>query len=452
MPSRNIAVGIFVVAGFALFSLGIFLVGNQNNAFRRHIEVYTEFANIDGVAKGTKVRVAGMDAGEVDDLEVPNRPSSKFRLRLKIDQHLHALVRMDSVVTIGTEGIVGDKYLLVHQGSAQAAEAASRTTLPGREPVDLSDLMEQGAGMLKDTNSSLKEVSGKLNGALDAVTTTVNNANDIIVGLKQGRGAAGVLLRDEGTAERVRQTVENARQATSALSHASGQVDTMVSDLQSRHLDQKVDDAMTSAKSAVQSIDATSQELHQTLSKALGPDEQGLDASTNIRQSLSNLDQATGNMADDTEALKHGFFFRGFFKRRGYYNLTQLRPDQYRHDKTFANPANHREWFAGDDLFQSGSNGLETLSALGERRIAAVVSQLGDSLAARPVVVEGYSTTQDHDQQFALSRNRAIVVSQYLRAHFHLDVQDIGVVSLMGLPPSGVHKDKWDGICIVILK
>jgi phospholipid/cholesterol/gamma-HCH transport system substrate-binding protein len=452
MPSRNIAVGIFVVAGFALFSLGIFLVGDQNNAFSRHIEVYTEFANIDGVAKGTKVRVAGMDAGEVDDLEVPNRPSSKFRLRLKIDQHLHALVRMDSVVIIGTEGIVGDKYLLVHQGSAKAAEAGSLTTLPGREPIDLSDLMEEVAGMLKDTNSRLKEVSSKLNGALDAVTTTVNNANDIVVGLKQGRGAAGVLLRDEGTAERVRQTVENAQQATSALSHASGQVDTMVSDLQSRHLDQKVDDAMTSAKSAVQSIDATSQQLHQTLTKALGPDEQGLDASANIRQSLSNLDQATGNMADDTEALKHSFFFRGFFKRRGYYNLAQLRPDQYRHDKTFANPGNHREWFAGDDLFQSGPNGLETLSASGERHIDVVAAQLGDSLAARPIVVEGYSTAQDHDQQFALSRNRAIVVSQHLRAHFHLDMQDIGIVSLMGLPPVGLSKDKWDGICIVVLK
>ena len=152
------------------------------------------------------------------------------------------------------------------------------------------------------------------------------------------------------------------------------------------------------------------------------------------------------------EALKHSFFFRGFFKRRGYYNLAQLRPDQYRHDKIFANPRNHREWFTGDDLFQLGSNGLEMLSPSGERCIDAVAAQLGDSLAARPIVVEGYSTAQDHDQQFALARNRAIVVSQYLRAHFHLDMQDIGIVSLMGLPPAGLSKDKWDGICIVILK
>jgi phospholipid/cholesterol/gamma-HCH transport system substrate-binding protein len=192
MPNRNIAVGIFVIAGFALFSLGIVLIGNQNSTFKRYIEIYTEFANIDGVAKGTKMRVAGMNAGEVADLAVPDKPSSKFRLKLKIDQRLHALVRTDSVVTIATEGVVGDKYLLVHPGSAPAAPAVSLTTLPSREPIDLGDLMEHGTDMLKDANSRMKEVSGKLNGAFYVITTTVNNANDIVVGLKQGRGAAGV--------------------------------------------------------------------------------------------------------------------------------------------------------------------------------------------------------------------------------------------------------------------
>jgi phospholipid/cholesterol/gamma-HCH transport system substrate-binding protein len=157
-------------------------------------------------------------------------------------------------------------------------------------------------------------------------------------------------------------------------------------------------------------------------------------------------------MAEDTEALKHNFFFRGFFKRRGYYNLTDLKSDQYRHDKVFANPENHREWLTTEDLFQPASNGLETLSLAGRKRIDAVATQLGDSLAAGSIVVEGYSATQDHEEQFVLSRNRAILVSQYLHTRFHLDSQNIGVVSLEELPPPGLHKDKWDGVCMVILK
>jgi phospholipid/cholesterol/gamma-HCH transport system substrate-binding protein len=452
MSNRNITVGVFVAAGVSLFAVGIFLIGNQHKAFARHFDVYTEFANLDGIAKGAKVRVAGMDAGEVVDVAVPDRPPAKFRVKLSIEQRLHVLVRTDSVVTIATEGVVGDKFLLVHQGGHQTSEALPLTTLPSKEPLDLSDLMEKSAGMLKDVNGMMKQAGGKLNGALDAITTTVNNADDVVVGLKEGKGPAGMLLRDEDTAERLRQTVENARQATSALNHASSQADALVSDLRSRDLGQKADDAIVSAKNAAQHIDATSEQLHQTVTEALGPDEQGEDAARNIQQSLSNLNQATGNMAEDTEALKHNFFFRGFFKRRGYYNLTNLKPDQYRRDKVFANPDNHREWLTADDLFQPASNGLEMLSLAGKKRIDGVATQLGDSLVAGAIVVEGYSAAQDHDEQFALSRNRAILVSQYLRTRFHLDSQNIGVVSLKELPPPGQHKDKWDGICMVILK
>ena len=239
MSNRSVTVGIFVAAGISLFTLGIFLIGNQHKAFSRHFEVYAEFANLDGIAKGAKVRVAGMDGGEVVDIGVPNRPPAKFRLKLSIEQRLHVLVRTDSVVTIATEGVVGDKFLLVHQGGPQTSEAAALTTLPSNEPVDIADLMEKSARMLKDLNVMMKQVGGKLNGALDAVTTTVNNADDVVVGLKEGKGPAGMLLRDEDTAERLRQTVENARQATSALNHASTQADALVSDLRSRRSEER---------------------------------------------------------------------------------------------------------------------------------------------------------------------------------------------------------------------
>jgi phospholipid/cholesterol/gamma-HCH transport system substrate-binding protein len=166
----------------------------------------------------------------------------------------------------------------------------------------------------------------------------------------------------------------------------------------------------------------------------------------------SHLYQATGNMAEDTEAPKHNFFFRGFFKRRGYYTLANLKANQYHRDKVFASPDNHREWLTPEDLFQPVSNGLETLSPVGKKRIDALASQLGDSLVTGAIVVEGYSAAQDHDEWFALSRDRSLLVSQYLHTRYHLDSQNIGVVSLKELPPPGLHKDKWDGVCMVILK
>jgi hypothetical protein len=59
-------------------------------------------------------------------------------------------------------------------------------------------------------------------------------------------------------------------------------------------------------------------------------------ASANIRESLTNANAAAANLADATEALKHNFLTRGFFKNRGYYSLAELSPDEYRQDRTLA--------------------------------------------------------------------------------------------------------------------
>ena len=81
---------------------------------------------------------------------------------------------------------------------------------------------------------------------------------------------------------------------------------------------------MENVHSAAHNIDVTTQQLQETIAKALAPDAHGGDAGDNIRESLSNVNEATGNMAEDTEALKHGFFFRGFFKQRGYYSMARF--------------------------------------------------------------------------------------------------------------------------------
>ena len=107
-------------------------------------------------------------------------------------------MRTDSIVTIGTDGVVGDTVLLVRPGSSHAQAADALTTLPSKEPMDISDLLEKGKGLVDDADGTIKVVSGKVNTALDGVTTTVSNANDLVVGLKQCRGAAGMLPSRSG--------------------------------------------------------------------------------------------------------------------------------------------------------------------------------------------------------------------------------------------------------------
>jgi phospholipid/cholesterol/gamma-HCH transport system substrate-binding protein len=161
MSRRYLAVGIFIIAGLTLFALGIFLVGSRHEAFSRHVLLYTEFADLDGIAKGSKVQVAGMDAGQVTRLEVPSSPSGHFRVQMKVDEQLHGLVRTDSVVTVDTEGVVGDTFLTIHSGSPNAAIAQADSVLQSKPPVTMSDLLSHGLGIMNDADATIKQVGGK---------------------------------------------------------------------------------------------------------------------------------------------------------------------------------------------------------------------------------------------------------------------------------------------------
>ena len=458
MKNRPFVLGIFVIAALALFTAGLFLIGNRHEAFARHIEYYAEFTDLSGLTKGAKVQVAGMDAGQVVEIGVPSSPAARFRVRIRINESLRGLVRTDSIATIGTEGVVGDTYLLIHPGSSRAPAAAAQATLPSKEPTELADLLDQGKGLMtnvditvRNANGLLTSVGGNLNATLDSTKTTIANVNDIVLGLKAGRGPAGMLLRDETLANQIRQTMTNAQQATDNLNRASSQANGLISDIQSRQLPQKVDDSLVSVRSAAANIDATSSKLRQTLAEATGPDEQGRTAGANIRESLSNADEATGNMADETEALKHNFFFRGFFHQRGYFNLTQLSPDKYRQDRLFTNPQNGRAWLPADQLFSREPNGEEQLTAQGKSLLDGAVARQGDSVAGVPIVVEGYWEGANAADQIARSRARAILVRRYLQNHFQLDPSHLGIVGMKNSPPSGFDHATWDGVCVVFV-
>jgi phospholipid/cholesterol/gamma-HCH transport system substrate-binding protein len=450
MSKRYLAVGIFIVAGITLFALGVFLVGSRHEAFSRHMMLYTEFANLDAVTKGSKVQVAGMDAGQVTKIDVPPSPNGRFYVQMKIDDKFHGMVRTDSFVTVDTEGVVGNTFLTIHTGSPNAPIAQAGSLLQSKPPVNMSDLLTNGLTMMNDADANLKQLQGKLNVALDGVNGAVGNANDLLVGLKEGRGPAGMFLRDEKMAGQIRETLSTVQSTTSNLKQASVTVNGLLADVQQRQFPQKIDDTMTQIHSTTAQINATIDQVHQSLTQALGPDANGVTAGQNISESLSNVNVATSNMAEDTEALKHSLFFKGFFKRRGYYNLASLSPQEYRHKKLFVGSNDSRVWLQADSLFQHGPNGSEELSADGKRAIDAAVLSFGDSIFAHPMVIEGYSDAAAPPDALSLSYSRAQIVRNYLQARFPFEAKNVGVMPLSVSPPAGLEHDRWSGVCILI--
>ena len=450
MSRRYLAVGIFLIAGVTLFALGIFLVGSRHEAFSRHVLLYTEFADLDGIAKGSKVQVAGMGAGQVTRIDVPISPSGHFRVQMKVDEQLHGLVRTDSVVTVDTEGVVGNTFLTIHSGSPAAAIAQTDSVLQSKPPVSMSDLLSHGLGIMNDADATIKQVGGKLNIALDGVNGAIGNANDLLVGLKEGRGPAGMLLRDEKMAAQIRETMSHVQSTTSNLNRASGRVDSFVADVQQRQLPQKLDDTMTQIHSASTHADATIQQVQQSLTQALGPDASGVTAAQNINEALTNVNVATGNMAEDTEALKHNFFFKGYFNHRGYYTLSSLSPEEYRRSKLFASTQSPRAWLQADTLFQHGPHGTEELSEDGKHTIDTAVTSFGDSVFTHPIVIEGYSDASVTADAISWSYARAQLVRNYLEARYPFTTKNVGIMPLSATPPPALGHDHWSGVCILV--
>ena len=428
MKIRPWAIGLFIVCGFGLFTFILFLIGNRQKAFTRHIVLYADFNDLSGLAAGAKVRVSGFDAGQLKSVDLPKGPSGKFHLQLQVDSSVHNIIRTDSVTSIQTEGVVGDKFISIKKGTDSAEEARSGSTLPSKEPFDFAEMMERSSGLLNDVHGTITDVRGRVDGALDSITKIVNhvdgvvstvtpqiqkivsdgsqitaNINKTTAELNDGKGSIGLLLRDQETRQQMKDTLTKVNSATASVNDVSARIDRTVADFQARGMVGKTDVALDNVKSmSMQWNDATR--------NMLAPDSVGQDGPTNLRQTFSNLNRGTRDVADDGEALKHNFLFRGFFKKRGYYSLDQLSPDEYRdfHDKRKKTAS--RRWLPASTFAVDPSTGKEQLLESGRQQIDAAVAGMLDALGNQTTVVEGYSSLSAPDEQYVSSDGAAIVL------------------------------------------
>ena len=83
MWNRYVGVGIFVVVGTALFATAVFLIGNQHNIFAKHVELFTDVKNLNGLTKGAKVLVGASTRARSRTSVFPDRPRRAFDLQFK---------------------------------------------------------------------------------------------------------------------------------------------------------------------------------------------------------------------------------------------------------------------------------------------------------------------------------------------------------------------------------
>ena len=178
----------------------------------------------------------------------------------------------------------------------------------------------------------------------------------------------------------------------------------------------------------------------------------GEDGATNLRETPSILNRSTTNLAEDTEALKHEFFFRSFSQKRSFYDLDWVTPVEYRAACVRQKKVGTREWLQAVNLVEWGADGREQLSGVGRQQIDDALAPLVETLPGELIMVEGYSSIGSVDQEYTLSRRRADLVRSYLETYYDLRHEDIGIVTLGDKPPNTVGKETWDGAAIIMLK
>lgn len=254
--------GLFLNLGLLLIMITLFIFRSNLNILSRTLIYRLELPSAEGLLVGTKVTVAGLEAGRISHLSLAE-PSHKIDVQLKIEKKFSDSIREGSFAELTTAGVLGDKVVMITPGSADAPLIPPGEIVPSRPAASLSQVISQGDSVLHDadmlvqdirriiagfgsrpegkrisdtlirTLDNLSSLSEKLNRELDIhkVDIALASLDSILGKLDHGTGTVGALINDprlyddamavvgETNQNRivrnlVRQSVENAKEGT----------------------------------------------------------------------------------------------------------------------------------------------------------------------------------------------------------------------------------------------
>ena len=136
--SSAFRVGIFIVLALLFLSAGVFLIGDKEFLFSPTYRLETTFQNVSGLINGAEVRVGGMHQGTVKHIELPGEPGGKVTVVMKLHSATRNIIRKDSVASIKTEGLLGNKYIEISFGTEKAEAVANGDVIASAVPDDMA--------------------------------------------------------------------------------------------------------------------------------------------------------------------------------------------------------------------------------------------------------------------------------------------------------------------------
>jgi phospholipid/cholesterol/gamma-HCH transport system substrate-binding protein len=309
---QNTKLGIFVVTGTLFFLVALFYIGRENTLFNRTFTISAVFKNIEGLKEGDKVWLSGVKIGTVKHVQIVSEGQVVVNLSLRDKQN--EFIKEDATAFIGSDGLVGNKIVVIRPGNAAAA-VQDNDTINTFSPTDTQELINIAKDVGANTRSltdDIKSFSARIHG---------------------GEGLIGELLSEGKISHDLRDVVhslksagENTNRATADLTKMLAQINTgdglmtkLISDTTYAYT---FEQALTNVAEAGNNTKAMTEELRVVISK-LNNDNNAVGVlladtafANQLRVTLSNAESASAKLDSNMLALKHNFLLRGYFRKQ----------------------------------------------------------------------------------------------------------------------------------------
>jgi phospholipid/cholesterol/gamma-HCH transport system substrate-binding protein len=220
VSSKDVKVGVFVLAGLTAMGSVIFLIGDERGLFERKADFSTEFEDVQGLVRGSPVRMGGVNVGTVTGVDYGHDATDKnIHVRMSVSLEDARRIRQDSVATIEGKGLLGDKMIVITVGTPGKPELPEGTVIPSQTAEDISKLMTRVSNIsaevekvvtnLERTTSALSD--DKFQGNIQASLASLAG---ILGSVDHGDGYVGKLLHDPAESARLSNLVANLDQAS----------------------------------------------------------------------------------------------------------------------------------------------------------------------------------------------------------------------------------------------
>lgn len=300
----NAKLGIFIFLGSLLLVIMIFLLGNKDQLFTSTFSINAYFKNTEGLRNGASVRFGGIDVGAVKGISIVNDTTGRVEVSMRIKSDVKRFIKKDSKASIETEGLVGNKVVVVSMGSESSDEITDGGFILSQEPLTFADIVAETQGIMAYTKDMTKSLA------------------DILQKVSRGEGTIGKIIYDDQLYNAATNLTKSADLSMTSLTGDMKQVIGLFDEL-----GRGVKDVVANVNGIVTRIDTVLQGVSEgrgllgSLVSDKGKEGKSLNKILeNLVVVSEDAKTSASRLAENMEALKHNWLFKGYFEERGYWD------------------------------------------------------------------------------------------------------------------------------------